>query len=274
MKTHALRILLTFTALATVACAPKGAEATSTPVTAPPTASATAAAPVTTTSPVATVTPGATATPGATSTATPAAQASGTVSQAKELKGTPLNPLPEKQAPKLSKVHRIDVETDAGKLVVEIYPEAAPNASKRFLELVEAGFFDNTAIGRVVKSPEPFVAQFGVNPNMAHWKEKNFDDDPTLFSLEPGTLCFAKAGPNTNSTQVFINLKENNFLASPDMNFTVFGKVVEGMDSVEKFKSVGDPSMGLDQQQLWTNPDYLKSLPEQPTMIASMKVQP
>ncbi len=260
MKTQSLRILLAVAAFATVACTPKGTSATSTPVAAPTTAS----------TPVAT--PAATSTPGsATSSPSPTA---GKLSQPKALTGTPLSPLPDKTAPKLTKVHRIDVETDAGKLVIELYPEAAPNASKRFLELVQAGFFDNTAIGRVVKSPQPFVAQFGVNPKMIEWKEKNFDDDPTLFSLEPGTLCFAKAGPNTNSTQVFINLTQNNFLTSPDMNFTVFGKVVEGMESVDKFKSVGDPSMGLDQQQLWTNPDYLKSLPEQPTMIVSMKEQP
>lgn len=267
MKTQSLRILLAVAAFATVACAPKGTSATSTPIAAPPTASTPVAAPTTSATPAVTSTPGS-------ATSSPSPSAAGPSSQPKELTGAPLNPLPDKTPPKLTKVHRIDVETDAGKLVVEVYPEAAPNASKRFLELVEAGFFDNTAIGRVVRSPQPFVAQFGVNPKMVEWKEKNFDDDPTLFSLEPGTLCFAKAGPNTNSTQVFINLTQNNFLTSPDMNFTVFGKVVEGMESVDKFKSVGDPSMGLDQQQLWTNPDYLKSLPEQPTMIVSMKAQP
>lgn len=182
-----------------------------------------------------------------------------------------LNPLPGQQAPSLSKTHRVEVETDAGKLVIEVYPEAAPNAAQRFLELVKVGFFNDTAVGRVVKVPEPFVAQFGVNPKMQEWKEKNFNDDPSYFALERGTLCFAKAGPDTNSTQVFINLRENNQLADPSMNFTVFGKVVEGMETVDAFKSVGSPDMGLDQQQLWTNPDYLKSLPEQPTMIKSMK---
>ncbi len=182
-----------------------------------------------------------------------------------------LNPLPGQKAPSLSKVHRIEVETDAGKLVIEVYPEAAPNAGQRFLELVKVGFFNDTPISRVVKVPQPFVAQFGVNPKMADWKEKNFNDDPSHFALERGTLCFAKAGPNTNSTQVFINLKENNPLADPSMNFTVFGKVVEGMETVDAFKSVGDPGMGLDQEQLWNNPDYLKSLPEKPTMIKSMK---
>ena len=96
----------------------------------------------------------------------------------------------------------------------------------------------------------------------------NFDDDPTLFALERGTLAFAKAGPNTNSTQVFINYTENNRLADPQYNFTVFGKVVSGMDIVDQFAQVGDPSGGLDQTRLWADGGtYLDSLQAKPTMI-------
>ncbi|HEU4617911.1 MAG TPA: peptidylprolyl isomerase, partial [Gammaproteobacteria bacterium] len=115
-----------------------------------------------------------------------------------------------------------------------------------------------------------FVAQFGVNWRQPHsqWRTKPFNDDPSLFALERGTLCFAKAGPNTNTTQVFINFGENNQLAAPQYNFAVFGKVVEGMDVVDAFAQVGDPSNGLDQGRLWSDGDaYLKSLPKQPTMI-------
>lgn len=71
---------------------------------------------------------------------------------------------------------------------MEIYPEAAPNASKRFIELIKAGYYDKTPIFRV----EPaFVAQFGINskPKMIDWKEKNFKDDPSFLpSLGPGTV--------------------------------------------------------------------------------------
>src|SRR5690606_39373003 len=74
-----------------------------------------------------------------------------------------------------------------------------------------------------------------------------FNDDPTLFALERGTLAFEKAGPNTNSTQVFINYRENNYLASPEQNFTVFGKVVDGMDVVDAFVP-----LELDQARLWS----------------------
>ena len=155
---------------------------------------------------------------------------------------------------------------------MEIYPEAAPNAAQRFIELVESGFYDDTPVSRVVPG---FVAQFGVNWRDPHkaYKEKNFDDDPTYFQLEKGTLAFAKAGPNTNSTQVFINYRTNNQLADPSMNFTVFGKVVEGMDIVDSFAQVGDPQGGLDQGRLWADgAAYIESLDEKPTMIEKATV--
>ena len=180
--------------------------------------------------------------------------------------------LPGKDAPALTRKTTLTMETDLGDVVIEVYPQAAPNAAKRFVELAESGFFDNTPISRVVQG---FVAQFGINWREPHrdWKEKSFDDDPTLFALERGTLAFAKAGPNTNSTQVFINLQENNSLAAPKYNFTTFGKVVEGMEIVDQFAMVGDPSMGLDQGRLWSNGEsYLESLRMKPTMIKRLYV--
>jgi cyclophilin family peptidyl-prolyl cis-trans isomerase len=180
-----------------------------------------------------------------------------------------LTPLPgqENSVPVLTEKSTVRMETTAGDIVIEVYPEAAPNAARRFVELVEAGFYDETPISRVVPG---FVAQFGVNWREPHrsWRERNFQDDASLFALERGTLAFAKAGPNTNSTQVFINYTENNQLADPRFNFTVFGKVVEGMDVVDSFVQVGDPSGGLDQPRLWADgAAYLESLPVKPTMI-------
>jgi cyclophilin family peptidyl-prolyl cis-trans isomerase len=180
-----------------------------------------------------------------------------------------LTPLPgnEDAVPALTRAATIVMQTTAGDVTIEIYPEAAPNAAERFLTLVQAGFYDNTPISRVVPG---FVAQFGVNWRAPHsiWKSRNFDDDPTLFALERGTLAFAKAGANTNSTQVFINYAENNRLADPQYNFTVFGQVVSGMDIVDSFVQVGDPNGGLNQDRLWSDGDaYLDSLEVKPTMI-------
>jgi cyclophilin family peptidyl-prolyl cis-trans isomerase len=200
----------------------------------------------------------------------PAARAPSAAAQAPKLE-----PLPGKEGmvPPLTDATTVRLETTAGDVVIEVYPRAAPNAAKRFVELVTAGFYDDTPISRVVPG---FVAQFGVNWREPHvaWKDRNFNDDPTLFALERGTLAFAKAGPNTNSTQVFINYRENNRLAEPQFNFTVFGKVVEGMDVVDRFVQVGDPSGGLDQGRLWADGgNYLESLTVKPTMIEKATVE-
>lgn len=187
----------------------------------------------------------------------------------------PLSPLSNVTAliPPLTQKSTVHLVTTAGEVVIEVYPQAAPHAAQRFIELVKSGFYDDTPVSRVVPG---FVAQFGVNWRPPHkdWQDRTFDDDPTLFSLERGTLAFAKGGPNTNSTQVFINYKENNQLAVPRYNFTVFGKVVSGMDVVDRFVQVGDPSGGLDQGRLWSDgAAYLASLPVKPTMIETATVE-
>ncbi len=185
-----------------------------------------------------------------------------------------LRPLPgkERAVPRITQKETVRMQTTGGDIVIDLYPQAAPNAVGRFLDLVRSGFYDDTPVSRVVPG---FVAQFGVNWREPHkaWKERNFRDDPTLFSLDRGTLAFAKAGPNTNSTQVFINYVENNRLADPQYNFTVFGKVVTGMEIVDKFVQVGDASGGLDQTRLWADGGaYLGSLPVKPTMIVKATV--
>jgi cyclophilin family peptidyl-prolyl cis-trans isomerase len=185
-----------------------------------------------------------------------------------------LKPLPghETDAPRLTKKTTVRMQTTAGELVIDVFPDAAPHAAQRFVELVSSGFYDDTPISRVVPD---FVAQFGVNWREPHkaWKDKDFDDDPSYYALERGTLAFAKSGVNMNSTQVFINYKENNRLAEPRYNFTVFGEVVSGMDVVDRFVRVGDPSLGLDQNRLWQDGGaYLDSLTEKPTMIQRAEV--
>src|SRR5690606_14615340 len=206
---------------------------------------------------------------GAHAQSTQGAQGAAADAAAKRPAADALEPLPgrRRQAPELTRMQTVRLETTAGDVVIEVYPEAAPNAAARFVELVKTGFYDDTPISRVVPG---FVAQFGINWREPHraWQSRTFNDDPSLFALERGTLAFAKAGPDTNSTQVFINYRENNRLADPQYNFTVFGKVVSGMDVVDQFVQVGDPSNGLDQARLWRDGGaYLDSLPVKPTMI-------
>ena len=184
-----------------------------------------------------------------------------------------VSPLDGTKAPEITKKNVVRFTTDIGNFTVEVYPEAAPNAAERFVELVKAGFYDNTPIFRVIPG---FVAQFGINwrGEFPGWQQKNFKDDPSLFKLDKGTLAFAKAGPDTNSTQVFINYGDNSRLAPKDSGgFTTFGKVVEGMEVVEKFKSIGDPSMGLDQEKLWKDGEnFLKEMYVKPNMILKAEV--
>jgi cyclophilin family peptidyl-prolyl cis-trans isomerase len=184
-----------------------------------------------------------------------------------------LVPLPgkEDQVPEITEKVTIAMVTTAGEIVIEVYPEAAPNAAQRFVELVESGYYDGTPILRVVPG---FVAQFGINWRDDHigWRDRSFDDDPRIFAHERGTLSFAKAGPDTAATQVFINLANNNRLADdadPRLRFSVFGAVVEGMDVVDDFvvpRDVEDTT--LDQPRLWRNGQaYLDQLELKPTMI-------
>ncbi len=177
-----------------------------------------------------------------------------------------LVPLPGRGAtPALTEIKRVRVVTTVGDMLIEVYPQAAPNASKRFLELVGNGFYDFSPVFRVVPQ---FVAQFGINwrDKYPEYQKNNFKDDPSLFRLDPGTLAFAKAGPDTNSTQVFINFRNNDRLVA--QNFTAFAKVVEGLDVAMSFAQVGDPSMGLEQDQLWGEGDkYLRKLKAQPSYI-------
>lgn len=186
-----------------------------------------------------------------------------------------LVPFDAAKAPNITKIIKVRFTTTEGDLEINVYPEAAPNASKRFIDLINLGFYNYTPIFRVVRTPKPFVAQFGINwrEGMSELKNRNFNDDPSLFHLNRATLAFAKAGPNINSTQVFINYDNNDFLR--EQNFTTFAVVTKGMDVADKFKSVGDPGMGLNQNMLWMNGEaYLRSLsePNKPTMIESVQI--
>lgn len=128
---------------------------------------------------------------------------------------------------------KVKFECTCGDFVVEINEEWAPNGAARFLELVEMGFYNDARFFRVVTKPRPFIIQFGIpgDPDLAaEWRNNTIQDDPVVQGNVEGTLTFATAGPNTRTTQLFINLADNNFLDG--QGFSAFGKVVEGMENV------------------------------------------
>ncbi len=135
--------------------------------------------------------------------------------------------------------YRVRFETSKGDFVVEVVKSWAPNGAERFYRLVRNGFYDDARFFRVVRD---FVVQFGINGNPRIeelWRNLTMADDAVKQSKVRGTITFATSGPNTRTTQVFINLSDNKRLDKS--GFAPFGKVVEGMDVVGQFyKFYGD----------------------------------
>lgn len=149
-------------------------------------------------------------------------------------------------------VFKVKFETTQGDFVVEVHRAWAPLGAERFHQLVTRGYFDGCRFFRVIKG---FMAQFGLNGDpkvTAAWRGNIIKDDPVKESNKKGYITFAMAGPNTRTTQLFINLVDNSRLDSS--GFAPFGNVIEGMEVVEKLYSgygEGAPrGQGPDQGQI------------------------
>ncbi len=129
---------------------------------------------------------------------------------------------------------RVNVDTSRGGFILEITRADAPLGADRFFSLVKSGFYDGARFFRVVPN---FVVQFGLaaDPKVTKSWNIQFPDDPVVKHNDRGTLTFATAGPNTRTTQMFINLKDNINLDT--MGFAPIGKVVSGMDVVDALYS-------------------------------------
>jgi peptidyl-prolyl cis-trans isomerase A (cyclophilin A) len=128
-------------------------------------------------------------------------------------------------------VYQAKFDTSKGAFVLEVHRDWAPNGADRFYNLVKNGFYNDVRFFRVL---EGFMAQFGINgdPSIsAVWRDAKIKDDPVKVSNGRGTITFATAGPNTRTTQVFINFGDNAGLDG--QGFSPFGKVVSGMDVVD-----------------------------------------
>jgi len=145
-------------------------------------------------------------------------------------------------------VYSVSFATTKGTFVVTVHRAWAPLGADRFYNLVRARFFDGVRFFRVVKG---FVVQFGISPTpavAAAWQGAAIPDDPVKTSNVKGTITFADAGPNTRTTQVFVNLGDNASLDT--QGFAPFGKVSSGMSVVDKlYGGYGEQPSG-DQQQI------------------------
>lgn len=139
---------------------------------------------------------------------------------------------PEKATEKAPDGFKVRFKTTKGDFVVAVTRAWSPLGADRFFNAVKVGYYDDVAFFRAISG---FMVQFGINgsPEVnAKWREARIQDDPAAGqSNSKGMLSFAMAGPNTRTTQLFINYGDNSRLDS--MGFTPFGKVVEGMEVVD-----------------------------------------
>jgi peptidyl-prolyl cis-trans isomerase A (cyclophilin A) len=131
--------------------------------------------------------------------------------------------------------YEVKFTTTKGDFVVKVTRAWSPLGADRFYNLVRNGFYDQATLFRVVPG---FVVQFGLSghPQVnAAWMNARIKDDPVKASNKRGFISFATGGPNTRTTQVFINLGNNARLDS--MGFSPFAEVTGGMEVVEQFYS-------------------------------------
>lgn len=167
----------------------------------------------------------------------------GSMIAAAALSGTSLNAFAQSVQP------QVQFKTSAGNFVVELNPKAAPKTVENFLQYVNSGFYNGTIFHRVIGN---FMIQGGgFTPEMNEKTTRAPIPSESQNGLKnvKGAIAMARtSNPNSATAQFFINVKDNASLdyPSPDgYGYTVFGKVVSGMDTVEKIKGVATTRKGM-----------------------------
>jgi len=160
---------------------------------------------------------------------------------------------------------RVKLETGLGDIIIEVNEEAAPITVKNFLQYVEEGFYDGTIFHRVIRN---FMIQGGGLTADMRKKQTHppiVNEAGNGLKNNRGTLAMARTGdPDSATSQFFINHKNNTFLNYAGANkpgYAVFGKVVEGMDVVDKIAAVKTTRVG-----------GRSDVPVEPVLIKSSKV--
>jgi len=146
--------------------------------------------------------------------------------------------------------YQVKFDTTRGEFTITVTRAWSPLGADRFYNLVKHHYFDNARFFRVLPN---FVVQFGLSAEPAvnaAWEKATIKDDPRSHSNIRGTLVFATAGPNTRTTQLFINLKDNGSNLD-SQGFTPFGQVDgDGMKVVEMLYDQYGESAGMDQENI------------------------
>ncbi len=141
------------------------------------------------------------------------------------------------------------METSKGTIKIELYPDKAPDTVKNFLSYVDKKHYDGTIFHRVM--PTFMIQGGGMNPGLAEKKTDGpiKNEAGNGLSNARGTIAMARTGnPHSATAQFFINTVDNRFLdkenARDGWGYCVFGKVIDGMDVVDKIKNVSTGNVG------------------------------
>ena len=135
-------------------------------------------------------------------------------------------------------------DVSQGEFFIEVHRAWAPHGADRFYNLIRAGYYDDSRFFRVVAGR---WAQFGIAGDPAvsgAWRDQRIPDDPVIQQNVPGAVAFAMTGPNTRTTQIYINYVDNH-RAQDTAGFAPFGRVVDGMNIVDLlYSGYGENSGG------------------------------
>jgi len=151
---------------------------------------------------------------------------------------------PEQAAPQAPALFKARFTTTKGDFVVEVHRDWAPRGADRFYNLVKTGYLDDVAFFRAI---DGFMVQFGIHGSgavNAKWRSARIQDDPPAGQTNArGMVTFATSGPDSRTTQLFVNYRDNPNLDG--MGFTPFGKIVSGMEIADSlYKGYGEGAPG------------------------------
>ena len=164
---------------------------------------------------------------------------------------------------------QVELDTTAGQIKIQLYPDAAPKTVENFLKYVNAGHYSGTQFHRVIKGfmiqGGGYDAEFRERPTRPPIAIESEQSVKAGLSNTPGTVAMARTGdPNSATAQFFINVADNKRLdfRSADAQgygYTVFGKVVSGMDVVEKIAGAPTGAAGPFRSDVPTERVVIKS---------------
>lgn len=152
--------------------------------------------------------------------------------------------------------YRARLQTNKGEIVVDLFEEEAPKTVNNFVFLTEQGYYSNVPFHRVL---EGFVIQSGDPTGTGRGGPGyQFEDEPVTRDYTRGIVAMANAGPNTNGSQFFITLQD--LSGRLPKNYTIFGEVVEGMDTVDEIARVPVQQGASGEASSPTEPVFIESV--------------